>query len=116
MYRAREGMWSWILHRVAGVGIFIFLMAHVVDTSLVGWGPKLYNDAVHLYSNPFARIGEIVLIGAVLFHAVNGVRLILVDFVPNATRVQRQLFYGVAVVFLLLFIPGGYYLARDIFH
>lgn len=116
MYRAGEGMWSWILHRVAGVGIFIFLMAHIVDTSLVGWGPKFYNEAVGLYRNPIARLGEIVLIGAVLFHAINGVRIILIDFVPDATRVQRQLFYGVAVLFLLLFIPGGYYLARAVFH
>lgn len=116
MYKAREGMWSWILHRAAGVGIFVFLMAHIVDTSLVGWGPKLYNEAVTLYSHPIARIGEIILIGAVLFHAINGVRLILIDFVPNATRVQRQLFYAVVVVFLLMFIPGGYILARGIFH
>ena len=109
-------MWSWILHRVAGVGIVIFLMAHIVDTSLVGWGPKYYNEAVSLYRNPLARVGEIVLIGAVLFHATNGVRLILIDFVPNATRAQRQLFYAAAVVFLSMFIPGGYYLARAILH
>jgi succinate dehydrogenase / fumarate reductase cytochrome b subunit len=115
MYRGKEGMWSWILHRAAGVGIFVFLVAHIVDTSFVGWGPKLYNEAVTLYRNPIARLGEIVLIGAVLFHATNGVRIIFIDFIPKATRVQRQLFYAAAVVFLALFIPGAYYLARAIF-
>lgn len=109
-------MWSWILHRVAGMGIVIFLMAHIVDTSLVGWGKRYYDEAVNLYRNPVGRVGEIVLIGAVLFHAINGVRIILIDFVPNATRVQRQLFYAAAIVFLALFIPGGYYLARAILH
>ncbi len=114
MYRGREGMWSWILHRVAGVGIFIFLVAHIVDTSFVGWGPKLYNEAVNLYRSPVGRIGEIVLIGAVLYHAFNGIRIIIIDFVPRATRTQRQLFYAVAVVFLGLFIPGAIYLGSHI--
>ena len=115
MYRGREGMWSWILHRLAGVGIFVFLMAHIIDTSFVGWGPKLYNWAVKLYSHPVARVGEIILIGAVIFHAINGIRIIIIDFVPNATRVQKQLFYGVALVFLVLFVPGAYLLARHMF-
>ena len=115
MYRGREGMWSWILHRVAGVGIFIFLLAHIIDTSFVGWGPKLYDHAVEIYRHPIARLGEIVLIGAVLFHATNGVRIVVIDFVPRATRVQRQLFYVVAVVFLALFIPGAWWLARALF-
>lgn len=116
MYRGREGMWSWILHRVAGVGIFVFLVAHIVDTSFVGWDSTLYNQTVNLYRSPIGRIGEIVLIGAVLFHAINGIRVIFIDFVPRATRYHRQLFYAVAVVFLALFIPGAYYLARAIFN
>lgn len=114
MYRGREGMWSWILHRVAGVAIFVFLIAHIVDTSFVGWGPKLYDEAVKLYGSPIGRLGEIALIGAVIFHAINGIRIIIIDFVPKATRIQRQLFYGVVVVFLALFVPGAYILFLDI--
>ncbi|MEN6519881.1 MAG: succinate dehydrogenase, cytochrome b556 subunit [Armatimonadota bacterium] len=117
MYRGREGMWSWVLHRVAGVGIFVFLIAHIVDTSFVGWGSTLYDHTVkNLYRTPIGKMGEIVLIGAVLFHAINGIRIIVIDFVPRATRLHRQLFYAVAVVFLALFIPGALYLARAIFN
>ncbi|MBI2842620.1 MAG: succinate dehydrogenase, cytochrome b556 subunit [Armatimonadetes bacterium] len=115
MYHGREGMWSWILHRVAGAGIFIFLIAHIVDTSLVGWGPRLYNDAVQLYRHPIGRIGEIILIGAVLFHVTNGIRIIIIDFVPRATQVQRQLFYAAVLLFLILFVPAAYHLALGIF-
>lgn len=115
MYRGREGMWSWILHRVAGVGIFVFLVAHIADTSVVGWSPKLYNAAVALYRNPIGRLGEIVLIGAVLYHAINGVRVIIIDFVPKAVKYQRQLFYASVLVFLGLFTPGALYLLKEIF-
>ena len=34
LYRGREGMWSWVAHRVTGVGIFFFLLVHVLDTAL----------------------------------------------------------------------------------
>src|SRR5207248_4143269 len=35
LYRGREGMWSWVAHRITGVLIFFFLFAHVLDTALV---------------------------------------------------------------------------------
>jgi len=114
MYRGKEGMLSWALHRIAGLGIIVFLMAHILDTSFVGWGPKLYNEAVKLYGSPIGRLGEIVLIGAVLYHAINGIRIIIIDFVPSAVRIQRQLFYGAMVVFLGLFVPGAIYLLSKI--
>jgi len=104
-YRGREGHWSWILHRVTGVGVFIFLMVHIVDTAFIGWGPELYNKAMALYRLPFFRVGEVVLSGMVLYHALNGVRIVIIDFWPEATVVHRKLVYAVAVVFAVIFIP-----------
>ena len=43
VYQGHEGQWSWLLHRVTGVAIILFLFAHVVDTAVVGWGPEAYN-------------------------------------------------------------------------
>ncbi|HEY0474654.1 MAG TPA: succinate dehydrogenase, cytochrome b556 subunit, partial [Kribbella sp.] len=33
LYRGHEGMWSWVAHRITGVGIFFFLLVHVLDTA-----------------------------------------------------------------------------------
>jgi len=109
-YRGGEGHWSWILHRVTGVGVFIFLMVHIVDTSFIGWGPELYNKTMALYRLPFFRVGEVVLAGMVLYHALNGVRIIIIDFWPQATVVHRKLVYAVAVVFAVIFIPTAIYM------
>ncbi len=109
-YRGREGHWSWILHRVTGVGVFIFLMVHIVDTAFIGWGPELYNKAIALYRLPFFRVGEVVLAGMVLYHALNGVRIIITDFWPQATVVHRKLVYAVAVVFAVIFVPTAIYM------
>ena len=51
-YRGHEGQWSWLVHRVTGVAIILFLFAHVVDTAVVGWGPEAYNRVVSVYAEP----------------------------------------------------------------
>jgi len=109
-YRGREGHWSWILHRMTGVGVFVFLMVHIVDTAFIGWGPELYNKAMALYRLPFFRVGEVVLAGMVLYHALNGVRIIIIDFWPQATVAHRKMVYAVVVVFAVIFIPTAIYM------
>ena len=95
-------MWSWVLHRITGVSIFFFLFAHVVDTAMVRVSPETYNTAVETYKNPVVGLMEVGLVGAVLFHALNGVRIVLWEKGP---RFQRQLTYGVAGLFVVLFVP-----------
>ena len=105
LYRGRDGMWSWVLHRIAGVAIFFFLFAHVVDTAMVRVSPEVYNQAVETYKNPVVGLFEVGLVGAVLFHALNGVRIVLVDFWEKGPRYQRHLGYGVGTLFVVLFVP-----------
>ncbi|MDQ1123019.1 succinate dehydrogenase, cytochrome b556 subunit [Microbacterium trichothecenolyticum] len=95
LYRGREGMWSWVLHRITGVAIFFFLLVHVLDTALIRVSPEAYDAVIGTYKNPVMGLGEVALVGAIAYHAFNGLRIILVDFWPWATRHQRQLWWGV---------------------
>jgi succinate dehydrogenase / fumarate reductase cytochrome b subunit len=105
LYRGREGMWSWVAHRVTGVLIFFFLFAHVMDTALVRVSPEAYNEVIGTYKNPIVGLGEAGLVAAVIFHAFNGVRLILVDFWSKGPRYQRQMLWGVLALFVVFFAP-----------
>jgi succinate dehydrogenase / fumarate reductase cytochrome b subunit len=105
LYRGREGMWTWVMHRITGVVIFFFLFAHVIDTAMVRVSVEAYNEAVETYKNPIVGVMEIGLVAAVLFHALNGIRIILVDFWSNGPRYQRQLAYGVVVLWAALMLP-----------
>jgi len=105
LYRGREGMWSWVMHRISGVLIFFFLFVHVLDTATVRISPEIYDAVIGQYKNPVMGIGEAGLVGAVVFHALNGVRIILVDFWSGGTKHQRKLFWGVVVVFTVLMVP-----------
>nr|WP_281245294.1 succinate dehydrogenase, cytochrome b556 subunit [Microbacterium humi] len=101
LYRGREGMWSWVLHRVTGVAIFFFLLVHILDTALVRVSPEAYNAVIGTYQTPIMGLGEVALVGAIVFHAFNGIRIILVDLWSKGTHFQRPMFYIVIVVWVL---------------
>ncbi len=102
LYRGREGMWSWVLHRITGVAIFFFLLVHVLDTSLVRITPEGYNAVINTYKTPILGLGELALVAAIGFHALNGLRIILIDFWSVGTRHQRLLFWIVIALWIVL--------------
>lgn len=108
IYKGKVGQWAWIFHRVTGVGVLLFLIAHIVDTALIGFGPDVYNKVMEIYRHPFFKINEVFLFAAVLFHALNGVRIILVDFWPQGTRYHRQMMWAVIGLFIAGMIPVTY--------
>jgi len=109
-YRGGPGQWSWLLHRLAGIGVFLFLLVHIVDISLIGWGPGIFNRLLFLYRYPAFRVGEVVLVAAVLYHALNGIRICIMDFWPETMRFHRKLSYTVGVVFVVVYIPTALYM------
>lgn len=98
------GMWSWVLHRITGVAIFFFLLVHVLDTALIRVSPEAYNVVIESYKNPIMGIGEVGLVAAVGLHALNGIRIILIDFWAWGTKHQRLLFWIVIALWLVLMI------------
>jgi len=108
LYRGREGMWSWVLHRITGVAIYFFLLVHILDTSLVRVSPEAYNAVINTYKTPIMGLGEIALVAAIGLHALNGLRIILIDFWSVGTRHQKLMFWiviGLWIVLLAGFIP-----------
>ena len=108
LYRGREGMWSWVAHRVTGVLIFFFLFVHVLDTSLVRVSPEAYDDVVATYKTPLVNVMEYGLVAAILFHALNGLRVIAVDFWSKGAKYQRQMLWAVVGIWVVL-MAGAFY-------
>jgi succinate dehydrogenase / fumarate reductase cytochrome b subunit len=99
-------MWSWLLHRITGATIFFFLFVHVLDTALVRVSPQAYNEVLATYKTPIIGLMELGLVAALLYHALNGLRVIMVDFWEQGPRYQRQMLWGVAGVWLLVMVPA----------
>jgi len=105
LYRGRDGMWTWVAHRITGVMLFFFLFAHVIDTALVNVSPEAYNTALDTYKTPVVALMEVGLVAGVLFHAFNGLRIVAVDFWSQGPRYQRHMSAAVVGVWVLLFVP-----------
>lgn len=114
IYRGGAGQWSWAAHRVTGVAVVVFLFVHIADTALVGFGPEFYNRVVGAYHAPIVRLLEIGLAAAVAFHALNGLRIILIDFVPRLADHHRKLFGIVMGLYIVLMVPAVYFMGRGL--
>ena len=97
-------MWSWVLHRITGVAIFFFLLVHVLDTALVRLSPEAYNAVINTYKTPLIGVAELGLVAAILFHALNGLRVILIDFWRKGVKYQNVMFWIVVAIAALVFI------------
>lgn len=114
-YRGREGMYAWAFHRISGVAIWLFIILHVIDIYLVGGDPQAYNDILKIYASTIGRIGECLLGAALLYHALNGMRILIIDLWPAMTKYHRALWYGCWIVFVLVGVPGAYVILRPVF-
>ncbi|OBY30130.1 succinate dehydrogenase [Mycolicibacter kumamotonensis] len=98
-------MWAFALHRITGATIFFFLFVHVIDTALVRVSPQAYTEVIATYKTPIVGLMELGLVAAVLFHGLNGVRLILIDFWWQGCRWQRQMLVAVCATWLVVMVP-----------
>jgi len=107
VYKGDPGMWAWVAHRISGVAIFFFLLVHVLDTALVTVSPETYNAVIDTYKNPIVGLMEIGLVALVLFHALNGLRIVAVDFWSKGARYQRQMLWAVVAIWVVVFAAAA---------
>ena len=113
-YRGSEGMLAWAFHRIAGVAIWAFVVLHVIDIYLVGGNPEAYDELLAIYASPVGRVLETLLGAALLYHALNGLRIIVMDFWPPLTRFHRQLWYACWAIFIGVGLPVAYIILKPI--
>lgn len=108
-YRGGAGQWAWAIHRAAGLGVLAFLLLHILDIFLAAFGPGIFDELLFIYKAWPFRILEVALLFGLLYHALNGLRIILADFIPMlASRsIARNLFYIQIVITGVLFAVGG---------
>jgi succinate dehydrogenase / fumarate reductase cytochrome b subunit len=115
VYNGRSGQWAFMVHRITGFLVVMFLLLHVVDVSLINIDREMYDDVHELYGNVFLRIFEVGLLGALLFHALNGLRIIAYDFFPGAVKHQKEMLTAVVFLTVLLTIVGGFIILAPAF-
>lgn len=115
-YRGRHGQFSFLLHRLSGLGTLLFLTIHILDTATVYFFPALYEHAIAIYrSTPF-MLGEIVLVFLVIFHGVSGLRIALFDLLPRLwnAETQTRAVAWVTALSLILWLPAAVWMGRNL--
>jgi succinate dehydrogenase / fumarate reductase cytochrome b subunit len=129
----RLGIWGWlgggrwgveryayILHRLSGLGILVYLLMHTVVTSLRAKGIYLWEPGA-FFHKPIFKLGEFAVFASFVFHAFNGVRLVAVELgcavgkpiepvypYKTSLNVQRPLFMIVMALAFVFLAIGGY--------
>jgi len=105
-YRWELGFWAFLLMRISGVALTLYLILHINVLSNLLAGPEKFNELMKTVQSPLFKLFELALLGAVLFHALNGVRVLWIDFGSGALR-HKPWFWAVIVLCVIIFIIGA---------
>lgn len=107
-YRGREGQIAWMLHRITGIGVFLFLILHIFDIFLMAFGPEVFDAVLFIYHQFVFKLLVIFgLLPGVLYHALNGIRVVIIDFWPTMGKRQAALWRVQVGIFALIYIPSA---------
>jgi succinate dehydrogenase / fumarate reductase cytochrome b subunit len=99
-YKGKQGMLNWVLHRITGLGILLFVGIHVVVSF---FGQQFGSDLAFTINAIYESWQfQIFVYFSVLFHAINGSRVALMDLFPGLIRYQKELIW----LQWLIFIPA----------
>ena len=82
----------YIAHRLTGLGILVFFLLHIFASSARMYGPETWNAAMQILKSPILRLGEFVVFAAFIFHALNGVRLIVIELGFAVGKAEEPVF------------------------
>jgi len=89
--RSRGGMWPWLGQRVTAVVILVTIMVHLVLTHYVAIGQLSYDNIGARLATTAVLVNDILLLLAVVYHALNGVRMVLLDYGFKGTGARHWL-------------------------
>lgn len=100
------GFISFVLRRFTGVALVIYLFLHMWVIGSVNSGPEVFNARLNFFQLPVFKVLEIGLLAAVVYHAFDGIRLLIVHYL-KVTEYRKSMFYAAFAVSALLTIVGG---------
>jgi succinate dehydrogenase / fumarate reductase cytochrome b subunit len=105
-YRWQLGFWAFLLMRISGVAIAVYLILHIYVLSHLLDGPTAFDELMKKMQTPFFKFFELALLAGVLYHVVNGVRIFWIDFASGA-KTQEAWFWAMVGVGAVVFIVGA---------
>ncbi|HYG50565.1 MAG TPA: succinate dehydrogenase, cytochrome b556 subunit [Flavobacteriales bacterium] len=102
-YKRHQGSWAWMLHRVSGVALTVYLFVHILALRGLTQGAQAFNDEMALFTQPVFKFAEWALFAFVIFHSMNGIRIATVDL-GNGSRYHKatlKLVYFIGITLMV---------------
>ena len=96
IYRWHTGGIAWLLHRLSGIALTFYLVLHIWVIHSLGRGPERFDATMEFLGSPLFRVFEVGLLGTIVYHALNGIRVVIVDFGSGALY-HKRLFWILVV-------------------
>lgn len=108
-YKWRLGMLAHILHRLSGIALMLYLVIHLWVTHYLSTDAngETFEYLMKFFSIPLFRLAEVGLLGVVLYHALNGLRIILID-TGRGVKYQKIIFWTLCMIGGIAFLYGAY--------
>ncbi len=105
-YRGGLPMLAWLLHRISGIGIVFFVSMHVIAAFLLYAVPGGFTNAVAAALTDFYESlpMQVFMLFAVLYHAINGMRIVILDMFPRLWEFNREAMWVQWALFLPMFL------------
>lgn len=105
MYKT-TGFISFFLRRLTGLALVAYLFMHIMVIGSANGGPASFDAVLNFVQSPIFKLLEIALLAAVVYHAVDGIRVLIVHYF-RVPRYEKSLFYAIFAVAVILTIAGG---------
>lgn len=99
------GMFSYILHRITGIALAVYLIMHTWVLSSAQHSPEQFTERLGSVQTPLFHFLELFLIAAVFLHMFNGIRIIIADFF-SMTRRHKMIQWVMVVLFIAVMVWG----------
>jgi succinate dehydrogenase / fumarate reductase cytochrome b subunit len=100
------GFISFFLRRLTGVALVFYLALHLWVIGSANAGPEVFDARLNAVQTPIFKLAEIALLAAVVYHAFDGIRLLIVHYF-KVTEYRKSLFYAAFAISAILTIAGG---------
>ncbi len=100
------GFISFLFRRISGLALVAYLFMHMWVIGSINAGPEVFDARLAVVQTPVFKLLEIALLAAVVYHAFDGIRLLIVHYF-NVTEYRKSLFYAMFALFVIVTIAGG---------
>ena len=107
-YHKGIGMIFRYLHMVTGVSLLSYVIINTIILILLTLGEEKFDSVMSVMHSPYVLILEMFLLVSVLFHTLNGIRIIFFDvglWVEDQKEIAYTIIVFVIILFLIMFIP-----------